>query len=317
MGKTALVTGATSGLGLEAAAQLVAKAYDRIVITGRTEAKAEAARATLASRTGSDVFETLVLDLDSLDSVAQAADELKRRGGAIDFLLLNAGVAPGKDLAMTADGLEATVASSLIGHHLVTMRMLEDDLIAKNGRIVLAGSEAARGDVPMFSVIDIHELASQTGDLESAIEAQFRIEAPAKYVPGDQYATTKLFSVWWAGELANRLPAGTTVNVVSPGSTPATNAAKNAPFLMKNLLIPIFKLIPGMSHDIGDGAGRYLEAADFGADVNGKFFASAPKKMTGPLHEMGMSHLEDPEAARALWNVVTKVAGGVGYPSVN
>ena len=315
--KSALVTGATSGLGLEAAAQLADQEYDRIIITGRTQAKAEAAKAQLESRTGRTAFESLVLDLDSLDSVGAAASELTARGGKVDLLLLNAGIAPGKELNTTVDGLEATVASSLIGHHLLTMRMLEDGLIAENGRIVISGSEAARGDVPTFGLVDLTGLAAQTGDLESSIEAQIRLEPPATYVPGDQYATAKMFSVWWALELADKLPAGTTVNVVSPGSTPDTNAVRNAPFFMRKFLVPFFKLMPGMSHQIEDGARRYLDAAEFDAGVSGKFFASAPKKMTGAIQEMKMPQFSDRDGARALWNVVTKVAGGVGYPAIS
>jgi hypothetical protein len=107
-----------------------------------------------------------------------------------------------------------------------------------------------------------------------------------------------------------------TVNAVSPGSTPDTNAARNAPFLMKYLMMPIFKLVPGMSHSIDKGAGRYLEVAAKGDDVTGRFFASKAKKMTGPLHAMDMDHFDRPAEQKALWTVTTKVAGGVGYPAI-
>ena len=106
-----------------------------------------------------------------------------------------------------------------------------------------------------------------------------------------------------------------TVNAVSPGSTPDTNAIRNAPFFMKRIMLPIFKLIPGMSHSVESGAGRYLEAAGYGRDVTGKFLASKPKNMTGPLTEIQMDHIDDPVGQRALWRVTSKVAGGVGYPA--
>ena len=64
--RTALVTGANSGLGLEAAAQLADAGYDTVIITARTEAKAQAAREELLARTGKDVFETLRIDNDDL-----------------------------------------------------------------------------------------------------------------------------------------------------------------------------------------------------------------------------------------------------------
>lgn len=315
--RTALVTGANSGLGLEAAAQLADRGYDRVVVTARTDQKAESAREVLTARTGRDVFEPLTLDNDHLDTVEAAARQLAEQGEKLDLLILNAGLAPPKDLRKTSEGLEATVASTLIGHHLLTMRLLEQGLISDTARIVIAGSEAARGDVPTFSPRDLGEFADRhfNGDLEAAIEAQIRMEAPADYEPSDTYATAKLFVAWWAAELARRLPEGITVNAVSPGSTPDTNAIRNAPFYMKYIMIPMFKLIPGMSHTIDKGAGRYLEVAGYGADVSGKFFASKPKKMTGPLAEIQMDHIDNRRGQEALWNVTSRFARGVGYPT--
>ena len=74
--KSALVTGATSGLGFEAAAQLADAGYARVTITGRSESRAEEARAALSARTGRDVFETLAVDLNTPASVSAAAAEL-------------------------------------------------------------------------------------------------------------------------------------------------------------------------------------------------------------------------------------------------
>ncbi|MCP4303413.1 MAG: SDR family NAD(P)-dependent oxidoreductase [bacterium] len=316
--KTALVTGTTSGLGFETAAQLANRNYSRIIITGRNEPRIADAASRLTSRTGRAVFETLVLDLDDMASVDTAATELASRGGSIDTLILNAGIAPPPSVIMTPGGLEATVTSSLIGHHLLTMRILEADLLAEGASIVIAGSEAARGDVPTFKPVDVHAVANDHfgGDLEKAIENQMRMEAPAKYKADDTYATAKVYVAWWAAELARLLPEGISVNAVSPGSTPGTDVIRNAPFYMRAFMIPLLKLIPGMSHSVADGAGRYLEVADYERNVTGKFFASKPKKMTGPIEEMEMDHFSDREAQRALWNVTSRVAGGVAYPAV-
>ena len=135
--RTALVTGANSGLGFEASAQLAESGFGRVIITARTEAKAETARQELLARTGRDVFETLLLDNDDLATVEAAASELDERGDKIDVLLLNAGAAPPKSLIMTADGLEGTVASTLVGHHVLVMRLLEHDLLSTKARIVI------------------------------------------------------------------------------------------------------------------------------------------------------------------------------------
>ena len=81
--RTALVTGASSGLGLEAAAQLAKAGYTRVIITARTDEKAQAARRELQASTAVDGFETLTLDLDDLASVTGAADSLVERGGQL------------------------------------------------------------------------------------------------------------------------------------------------------------------------------------------------------------------------------------------
>ena len=316
---TALVTGATSGLGFETAKLLADRGYGRVIITARTQEKANRARAELAMRDERHVFETLLLDFDDLSTVEAAVVELAARGGKIDVLILNAGMAPRPEVSKTADDLEATVASTLIGHHLLTMRLVENDLVSERARIVIAGSEAARGDVPMFQPLDVNRFAIDQfgGDLEAAIEAQIRMQPPAEYKPSDTYATAKQFVVWWAAELAKALPEGATVNAVSPGSTPDTNAINNAPFYLRRIMVPLFKLIPGMSHSVTEGASRYLEVAGYDDHVTGRFFASEPKKMTGALAAIEMDHLDDPPAQRALWNVTARVSGGVGYPAHN
>ena len=69
--RAALVTGASSGFGLEAASQLADTGDARVTITARTDDKAEAARADLGARGRIEVFDTLTLDLDDLESVGR------------------------------------------------------------------------------------------------------------------------------------------------------------------------------------------------------------------------------------------------------
>lgn len=313
--RTALVTGATSGLGLEVATQLASQDRGPVIITGRTEAKVAEARRTLAAHVGHDPFETLVLDNDDLTSVEAAAATLIERGGQIDLLILNAGIAPGNKVSIGPDGIERTISSTVTGHHVLTMRLLEHDLVGPDADIVIASSEAARGDVPMFHPVDFHTLADESfgGDVEAAIEAQIRMDPPTRYKSGDQYATAKVLVAWWAAELARRVPDGVSVNAVSPGSTPDTNAIRNAPFLMRYVLLPMFKFMPGMSHDVSDGAGRYLEVADLGSEVSGQAFASPPKKMVGPLVRMEQPHIVDVTSQRAGWAAIVATSG-VDFP---
>ena len=307
--QTALVTGATSGLGFETAAQLAEQGYGSVIVTGRSKARARDARDRLIARSQLKVFESLELDLDGMASAEAAADALIERGGTLDLLVLNAGIAPAGDPEIGPDGIDRAVSSSLIGHHVLTVRLVEAGLIADGTHIVIAGSEAARGDVPLFTPLDVEEFAADHfgGDLESAIESQIRLTPPAKYKSGDQYATAKMLVAWWAAELSRRLPSGITVNAGSPGSTPETNAIKRAPWIMRNVMVPVFKLVPGMSHGVADGAARYLEVADM--NVSGGFYASPPKKMTGDLTRVELRHLTDRRLQRAGWNATVKVSG--------
>ena len=319
MQRTALITGANSGLGLEASAQFAERGFDRVIITARTAAKAEETVAQLETRTGKTVFEALIVDNDNLATIDAAAVELADRGGQINALVLNAGLVPSGDLVQLENGLEATVSSTLVGHHLLTMRLLEKDLLSANAHIVIAGSEAARGDVPTFKPLDLEKVAAEhfDGDFEATIDAQMFMKAPLKYKPSHTYSTAKMFVAWWAAELSRMLPEGMTVNAVSPGSTPDTNAVENAPFYMRKLMVPMLRLIPGMSHSVAGGASRYLEIALQKNGATGQFFASKPGKMTGPLVEIEMDHIKNREGQRALWNKTVEVAGGVGVPARN
>jgi len=85
--KTALVTGANSGLGFEAAAQLAEAGYGRVILACRSLEKAAGARKSLRDRVGKDVFETVAVDVAELASSRAAAEELVSRGQSVDVLL--------------------------------------------------------------------------------------------------------------------------------------------------------------------------------------------------------------------------------------
>ena len=67
---------------------------------------------------------------------------------SIDALLLNAGMVSGDTMNKSVDGLEMSFASSIIGHHILTNRLLDAGLLPQGARVVIAGSEAARNDMP-------------------------------------------------------------------------------------------------------------------------------------------------------------------------
>jgi NAD(P)-dependent dehydrogenase (short-subunit alcohol dehydrogenase family) len=306
----ALVTGTTSGLGYAAASLLAAKGYRQVIVTGRRLAQVQKTAAQLAAETKKKIFTPLELDLDSPSSVQSALAELVKRGQPIDFLLLNAGMVPGKKRVITEAGFEASQAP-LIGHHQLTVGLLRANLLSPNARIVIAGAEPARGGVPMFKYTDLPAFAAKNhrGDRASAVEALLRNGPNVKYVPNNAYADAKLIVAWWAAALARRLPSGMAVYAVSPGAATDTKVVRSAGPALRYLMIPIVSHIPGMNQTPETAARRYIQASEFGTDVSGKFFASAKGKFTGPMEVQLQPHLHDRASQEAAWQAVVKVSG--------
>ena len=306
----ALVTGATSGLGRAAVRLLGAEGWREVVITGRSLARVKQTGDQLCTEAKRPVFTPLELDLDNGSSVQSALAELSKWGRPIDFLLLNAGWIGRKKRVLTSAGVEVTQAP-LIGHHQLTLGLLRANLLKPNARIVIAGSESARGDVPLFPYTDIPALAARNyqGDRSAAVEDLLRGGPKVKYEQNRAHSDAKLLVAWWAAALSRRLPSGMAVYAVSPGSTPDTNGLRNAGPALKWLMVPLMRLIPGMSHTPETAVRRYLQASEFGADVSGQFFASAPKKFTGPMEAMRQPHFLDHANQEAAWQAIARVSG--------
>jgi len=306
----ALVTGATSGLGQAAARLLAEEGWREIIVTGRSLAGAQQAAAQLAAEHKTVIFTPLALDLDKPLSVQSAVAELVKRGQPIDFLLLNAGLVPFKKRAFTATGVESSQAP-LIGHHQLTVGLLNANLLSPNARIVIAGAEPARGGVPMFKYTDLPAFAAKRfqSNRTAAAEALIRNGPNVKYVPNNAYADAKLIVAWWTAALARRLPSGMAVYAVSPGGATGTNVVRSAGWALRHIFIPIVNLIPGMNQTPETAARRYIQASKFGTDLSGQFFASAKGKFSGPMEVQRQPHLHDRGNQEAAWQAVAKVSG--------
>jgi NAD(P)-dependent dehydrogenase (short-subunit alcohol dehydrogenase family) len=306
----ALVTGATSGLGQAAARLLAEEGWREIIVTGRSLAGAQQAAAQLAAEHKTVIFMPLALDLDKPSSVQSAVAELVKRGQPIEFLLLNAGLVPFKKRAVTATGVESSQAP-LIGHHQLTVGLLNANLLSPDARIVIAGAEPARGGVPMFKYTDLPAFAAKRfqGNRTAAAEALIRNGPNVKYVPNNAYADAKLIVAWWTAALARRLPSGMAVYAVSPGGATGTNVVRSAGWALRHIFIPIVNLIPGMNQTPETAARRYIQASKFGTDLSGQFFASAKGKFSGPTEVQRQPHLHDRANQEAAWQAIVKVSG--------
>ena len=121
-GRLALITGASSGLGLETARALVLRGAT-VVLGCRSRQRSEQARTSLLADAAGGAIDLLDLDLADLASVRAAARELADRYGRLDLLINNAGVM-GMPRSLTSDGFEMQFGVNHLGHYALTMALL-------------------------------------------------------------------------------------------------------------------------------------------------------------------------------------------------
>jgi len=139
-GRTTVVTGANGGLGLETALAL-AGAGAHVVMAARNQQKAEGAVEHIRARNADASLEVVPLDLGSLGSVEQAANEILSKHDSIDLLVNNAGVM-GIPERRTADGFEMQFGTNHLGHYALTARLMPALLKGDGTRIVTVTSAA-------------------------------------------------------------------------------------------------------------------------------------------------------------------------------
>ena len=141
-GRTVLVTGASSGLGLAVARQLAASGA-RTLLACRDDARAEAALAAIRAAHPAARVEFVRVDLANLESIEEAAAELADRAGELDVLVNNAGVMTPVQ-AHTKDGFELQIGTNHLGHFALTGQLLPLLLAAEAPRVVTVSSVVHR-----------------------------------------------------------------------------------------------------------------------------------------------------------------------------
>ena len=195
-GRTVLVTGATSGIGLETCVAL-ARGGARVLATARDPQRGAAAVAEIRQRGSSDAVELVDLDLASLASVRAAADDVLARAPQLDVLVNNAGAVIGTRQE-TVDGFEMTIGVNHLGPFLLTHLLAPALVAAPAGRVVTVASLAHRQ-----GELDVDDLMFERRPYQSMLV----------------YATSKLANVLFARELAHRLgPTGVTSVSLHPGT---------------------------------------------------------------------------------------------------
>lgn len=321
--KTALVTGANSGLGFEAAAQLAEAGYGRVILACRTLEKGADAKGKLVERVGPNIapntFETVTVDVASIASAEAVSAELIERGNKIDTLLLNAGLVSGEEMRKSVDGLEITFAASMIGHHIMANRLLKADMLVEGARVVMVGSSAANNDAPAFLGMTVYDFG--TGEptvfgktLHEAMIAFAKGDKPDAYNSQRYYATTKLFSAWWSAEMARQHGDRVDVFTVGPGPNMGTNVGRHQKGFMKFMMstvMPLMGKLMGMNQPTAAGAKRYLDVLhNVGQEFEpGRTYTSPPKTGLGPLTAVEYPHILDVERQQIAWSVLNELTG--------
>jgi NAD(P)-dependent dehydrogenase (short-subunit alcohol dehydrogenase family) len=220
-GKTALVTGANSGIGYQAALGL-ARHGAKVLLGCRNAAKGQAALERLRREAPGAASEVAELDMASLASIALFAAKFAARGVPLDLLINNAGVMALPKRELTVDGFERQFGTNHLGHFALTGLLIPQLLAAHAPRVVTVASLAHRN-----GKIDFDNLQSERG-----------------YKPLGAYGESKLANILFAKELDRRARAAHSKLIslaVHPGIS-MTNIMVNGPGT-KNLTAIVLRIL--------------------------------------------------------------------------
>jgi NAD(P)-dependent dehydrogenase (short-subunit alcohol dehydrogenase family) len=266
-GKTCLITGATSGIGRSTALALAGMGA-QLVLLCRDRAKGQAVAEEI-SRAAAHPPALLFADLGVQAEVRRVAAEYLASERPLHLLINNAGVV-NLQRAVTADGIEATLAVNHLGYFLLTTLLLDRLRASAPARIVNVASDAHK-----FGGLDFDDLNNQR-----------------RYSPMRVYGQSKLANILFTSELARRLAgSGVTVNCLHPGAV-ATGLGKNNGAWARVLigfLRPFFRTPAG-----GAATSIYLATSPAVEGVSGTYFANCREKRPSRA-------AQDAVAAQRLW----------------
>jgi retinol dehydrogenase-12 len=213
-GRTFLVTGGNTGIGLSTATEL-ARRGGRVYIGCRSMAAGEAAVAAIKSAAGSRDVWLLPLDLSSLTSVRACAAAFLARGEPLHVLVNNAGL--GGQRGLTVDGFELHFGVNHLGHHALTLLLLDRLTASGPDTRIVNVSSAAHFGAPG---IDFDALRRRT----------------ASFTGQREYAVSKLCNVLFTQELTRRLDgSGVSAHALHPGVV-ASDIWRRVPRLVRPLI---------------------------------------------------------------------------------
>jgi NAD(P)-dependent dehydrogenase (short-subunit alcohol dehydrogenase family) len=273
--RTIVITGANSGIGREAARQLLTFGHE-VVLVCRNRDKAEAARADVTQTSGNTLAHVVLCDLASQADIRRAAAELLERFPRIHALVNNAGLI-NTDRSETVDGHEATLAVNHLAPMLLT-HLLKDRLVASSPARVITVSS----DYHWRGRVDFDDLQSKAG------YAQFSV-----------YANSKLMNVLFTRELARRLAGtGVVANAMHPGLVQTNLGPQKGFFKLAYPLATPFMISAAKGADTI----TWLASAPEAAHVSGEYFCKRKVRLSSPRSK-------NMDVARRLWEVSAHLVG--------
>jgi len=259
-GKTALVSGATSGIGQETAIGL-AKLGAQVIITGRNHERGVAAVAEIQQASGNAKIDFISADMTSQASIHRLADEVIANYPRLDIIINNVGMTSGTR-QLTDDGIELNFAVNHLAAFLLTHRLFP----------LLQQSAPAR-------VINV------TGGMPGNIDlANLQAEKPS-YIGFMAYSHSKSVMMAASYEFAQRLQGtGVTVSVAYPGGVMSTNMGSQ-PVKLPIWIRPIFTVVRRVLNTTAEKAARssiYLATAPEVEGVTGVYFNANSKRVRWP-----------------------------------
>lgn len=209
--KTAIITGANSGIGKETAKHLAENGY-RVVMICRNREKAESARREIIDETGNHQVDILICDLSLMNQIKKTADTIRGTYPQIDLLINNAGILPDGERKETKEGLELTFAVNHMAYFLLTNELIPILEKTPSARIINVASDAHR-----YGEFDPDNLQLKRG-----------------YSTSKAYGNSKLFNIMFTSQLAKEIEEiGITTYCLHPGVVNTNFAADSDSWFAK------------------------------------------------------------------------------------
>jgi NAD(P)-dependent dehydrogenase (short-subunit alcohol dehydrogenase family) len=278
--RVAVVTGASSGVGLAAAKALAAQGF-RVIAVGRDAGRSAAAEAEIRTASSTGAVTVLRADLALMRDAAELAGQIAALTDRVDVLINNAGGMV-KDKVITAEGLESCFAGNHLGPFLLTLRLLpllrHAAADAGEARIINTSSDGSEM-IPGLNMADVQNLDN--------------------YTVGAAYCSGKLANVMFARALAQRFGSeGISAFSVHPG-TVASNFVEHVPDSTRKYMETLEAITPVQGADTL----VWLATAGAGELSNGGYYYLRALRTPNP-------QVDDAAAVDWLWNESERLVAG-------